>query len=179
MLTITTHPILLLNYAHEPIKVIDWQKAVTLFYLDKVDVLSSYPTKLHAQHVTLSIPAVIRLKATSQHYYQMIRFRRDFLYARDSYTCQYCGRPFPYRQLTFDHVQPKSRGGQRTWENIVTACKKCNSKKDRHTPGEVRMRLHKKPLKPKWFPPLLLGSFKNQVPPQWKLFVDWVNHPKN
>ena len=175
----TTHPVLVLNYAHEPIKVISWQRAVTLFYLEKVDVLSSYPITLHAQFVTIQVPAVVRLKATGQHHYQRVRFRRDFLYARDSYTCQYCGRPFPYRQLTFDHVQPKSRGGLCTWENIVTACKKCNSKKDRRTPGEAHLRLHKKPLKPKWFPPLLIGSLKDQVPELWKPFVEWISPPKN
>jgi 5-methylcytosine-specific restriction endonuclease McrA len=76
-------------------------------------------------------------------------FTRENIYARDEFTCQYCGKQFHSNELSLDHVYPKSRGGEDSWENLVTCCRKCNQKKADRTPEEARMPILCEPRKPK------------------------------
>lgn len=78
--------------------------------------------------------------------YKELPFNRKNIFHRDNYTCQYCGKKgLP---LTLDHILPKSRGGKNTWENIVTACPKCNTLKANRTPLEAGMKMLKQPKRP-------------------------------
>ena len=92
---------------------------------------------------------------------------------RDKNKCQYCAKEEESKVLTIDHVLPHSKGGKNTWENLVTACKKCNQKKGNRTPKEAHMRLLKKPTKPKSSVLKALG--KKQISDLWKDYL-WENY---
>ena len=104
---------LLLNASYEPLKVVHWQKAITLLCQGKVEVISVYDREVRAVSFSFKLPSVIRLL-------RYIRFKRRFdyvpfsranIYARDQYACQYCGETFATSDLTFDHVMPVAQGG--------------------------------------------------------------------
>ena len=114
---------LLLNATYEPLKVVDWRKAITLWYQGKVEVVSVYDRKVSSVTLSLKLPSVIRLISyiKIQKRFDYVSFSRANLYARDDYACQYCRKRFPVSELTFDHVVPVSQGGRKNWENIVNS----------------------------------------------------------
>ena len=141
---------LLLNASYEPLRIVHWQKAITLWCQGKVEVISVYDREIRAVSFTIRLPSVIRLLR-----YVRVKFRLDHvpfsranIYARDDYTCQYCGEAFPMSELTFDHVVPVAKGGRKDWENIVTCCITCNRQKGGRTPEEAGMRLVRTPRRP-------------------------------
>ena len=102
-----------------------------------------------------------------------VRFCRENIYLRDDHTCQYCGGLFDRRELTLDHVLPSSKGGPKSWLNVVTSCRPCNQKKGNRTPQQARMPLLKPPNEPLWLPPkeLQLSSPAPQVWAEYLLMV--------
>jgi 5-methylcytosine-specific restriction endonuclease McrA len=114
-------------------------------------------------------PEVIVLKKYGERPPEKINFNRPNLYRRDDHSCQYCGAQLPNRNLTVEHVLPRSRGGPTTWENCVAACKRCNSDKADKTPKEAGMRLRKKPAKPKWKVGIRVPQ---EVRASWKPFLE-------
>jgi 5-methylcytosine-specific restriction endonuclease McrA len=119
----------------------------------------------------IQVPRVVRLLYYDRLPKQTIRFNRRNIFARDSNRCQYCGKKFPTSELSLDHVVPRSRGGDTSWENVVCSCVKCNVRKGGRTPQEASMHLIKQPVKPKRSPMLSmkLGNPKYQ---SWKSFLD-------
>lgn len=112
-----------------PLSTISWQHAMKLSFMGRVQVIEEYKDWcVHSQHETFPVPAVVVTKEF-QKYKKSVRFSRRAVYLRDLYTCQYCGDAFPDRDLTLDHVVPVCKGGKTTWENIVTACADCNTRK--------------------------------------------------
>ena len=106
------------------------------------------------------------------HVRQMVKFSRETLFTRDSFCCQYCGKRFDKHDLTFDHVLPAARGGPKTWENIVTACRKCNHRKSGKTPEEAGMKLLKKAERPHWSPAILVMMNLNcRGPKVWENYL--------
>ncbi|MBM4302712.1 MAG: HNH endonuclease [Deltaproteobacteria bacterium] len=148
------HHTLLLNAGFEPLRVVSWQRAFILIFQEKVEILEEYSTSIHTVNCSFKIPAVIRLRrwVNLKKYSPVIRFSRANLYARDEYCCQYCYKTFNDKDLTMDHVYPAVKGGKKTWENIVSACVKCNQRKSDKSPEEVGMKLLKKPRIPTWLP---------------------------
>ena len=104
----------------------------------------------------IQVPRVIRLLRYDRLPKQGVHLNRRNVLARDGHQCQYCGRHFPIHQLSLDHVLPRSRGGPTTWENIVCACLACNVRKGGRTPHEAKMKLVRRPAKPKRNPMLTL-----------------------
>ena len=104
---------LLLNASFEPLKVVHWQKAVTLLCQGKVEVISVYDRDIRSVSFTIKLPSVIRLLryVRIKHRFDYVPFSRANIYARDEHTCQYCGRTLPTSELTFDHVVPVALGG--------------------------------------------------------------------
>ena len=92
------------------------------------------------------LPTVIRLLHYVRVPYKEIPLTRRNILHRDGHTCQYCG--YTGDELTIDHVVPRSRGGGDSWENLVTACVRCNVKKGSRTPQEAHMLLRKPPRRP-------------------------------
>jgi 5-methylcytosine-specific restriction endonuclease McrA len=119
----------------------------------------------------LQVPRVIRLMRCDRGPRQGLRFNRRNIFARDENVCQYCGRHFPTSELSLDHVVPRSRGGDTSWENIVCACVACNVRKGGRTPQEARMNLVRLPAKPRRSP-LLAVKLGNPKYASWKSFVD-------
>lgn len=134
---------------------------------------SAHEDWIRAVNFDLQIPRVIRLLHYDRVPKQTLRFNRRNLLARDGHRCQYCRRNLPNSQLSLDHVLPRSRGGETTWENIVCCCVTCNVKKGGRTPKEARMKLLTKPAKPK-FSPLLASKLMNPKYECWRTFFPQV-----
>ena len=142
---------LLLTPWMAPHRVIPWERSIVLVVLGKVDVLEEYEEQIRAPSLELRMPAVVRLKKGGA-VKQGVRFSRINVYTRDGFRCQYCGERKPMRDLNYDHVLPRVKGGQTVWENIVTSCYACNDRKGSRTPEEAGMKLRKKPSRPTSLP---------------------------
>ena len=126
---------LLLNATYEPLRVVHWQKAITLWCQGKVEIVAVYDREIRSVSFSIKLPSVIRLlrRIRVRRTAEYVPFSRANIYARDRHMCQYCGGAFPSSDLTFDHVIPKCRGGPTSWGNVVAACPMCNSRKDNST----------------------------------------------
>jgi 5-methylcytosine-specific restriction endonuclease McrA len=102
-----------------------------------------------------------------------VKFNRTNILARDRWRCQYCGKKFNTKELTYDHVVPKARGGTTCWENIVTCCIYCNGKKGDKKPQDVNLKLKKRPTRPDWVPIFSISLNKTSVPESWRDFCYW------
>ena len=138
--------VLVLNANYSPMTVCTAKRAITLYFLNKIDVLSNYGEKVHSPSTVLELPSVIKIKTYIKNNSMAVEISRKNILVRDNYTCQYCGKQ--NKSLTVDHVIPKFRGGQDTWENLVAACKECNQIKGERKPEETGMLLAKKPKRP-------------------------------
>ena len=127
---------------------------------DKLIKTPSYP---------IEKPEIIILKEYGGVPFKQVNFTRRNLYTRDSYTCQYCAYGFTPKDLTIDHVVPRSRGGPNSWTNCVTSCESCNSKKANRTPQECGLKLLKQPRMPKWTP--IAGMLPVSRPDSWEKFL--------
>jgi 5-methylcytosine-specific restriction endonuclease McrA len=151
-----------------PLSTIDWQTAIKLFFLDKIQVLEWYDDwTVRSAKLEMRVPAVAVTKKGFGKNGGM-RFSRQNLYLRDVFTCQYCGDTFGHRDLTIDHVIPRAQGGTTVWENCVTACKDCNSAK-----GNKIWRPNKAPVKPNYW--ALVNSVKSTYRsvrhPSWNVYL--------
>lgn len=141
---------LLLNSDYMPIKVISWQRAVCLWFSDKVEIVEEYNDfDLRSVSFTMKCPAVVRLLSYVKAFRKSVKFSRLNIFHRDKFTCQYCGIQPGIKNLTFEHIIPKSRGGKTNWENITTACYPCNIRKGNKTLKEARMKLLSIPKEPR------------------------------
>ncbi len=136
---------LVLNATFEPLCVVPIRRAVVLVLKEKAEIVHEDGGALHSERLAMPIPSVIRLK-----YFVRVPIRaraslsRRAVFVRDHHLCQYCGSSAE----NVDHVIPRSRGGTHTWDNVVAACKRCNSRKENRLPNEVGMHLKKIPRAP-------------------------------
>lgn len=136
--------VLLLNASDEPLRVCTWRRALMLVLKGKADEISSIDSFVEMQES--DVPHIIKMRYYVAVPKTELPFSKQNIFVRDDYTCQYCGKK--HTRLTLDHVFPKSRGGDYSWENIVAACPECNQKKADRTPEEARMPLLRKPCRP-------------------------------
>jgi 5-methylcytosine-specific restriction endonuclease McrA len=165
---------LVLTSGYEPIKVVSWQRAITLLTLGKVEVIEEYDRDIRSPTLVFKMPAVVRLLRAFRRSKGKVKFSRVNIYARDKYRCQYCAQKLPIAELTYDHVLPRSLGGKTTWQNIVAACAPCNARKSDRTPQQAGMRLITKPVRPKWVPVMTLRLSKNTAPEAWRDYLYWT-----
>jgi 5-methylcytosine-specific restriction endonuclease McrA len=165
---------LVLNATFEPLKVVDWQRAMTLVCLGRVEVLASHDREVRAVTFSFRLPSVVRLLrfVRVRMARDVVPFTRANIYRRDNYECQYCGGAFPNEGLTFDHVVPAAQGGRRDWTNIVSACLDCNRRKAARTPEEAGLALRRSPRKPK-ASPVFRVSIGYRVPAEWHNWMYW------
>jgi len=162
--------VLVLNATYEPLNVISVKRAVVLLLKEKAELVEAARAKLRSENFSLPVPLVIRLV-----YFVRIPRRislpvtRRGVLSRDHYTCQYCGIMPPRKNLTVDHVLPRSRGGKSTWENVVTACEKCNGRKGNRTPAEANMKLLSEPRRPRYIAIATLSSAEARA--AWSKYV--------
>lgn len=139
-------PVLVLNQNYEPLNVCTIKRAIVLVFNRKAEVLEASESTVRSATRVFDAPSVIRLHRFIRRPRVRVKLTRREIFARDGHTCQYCGRYGG--DLTVDHVLPRSRGGQHTWDNVVTACRSCNHRKGGKTLQEARLRLHREPAEP-------------------------------
>ena len=157
-----------------PLSLWSWQDAVKAAFQERVNIVSEYDLAVHSPSCEIRLPSVIALK----HYVPLARqpaFTRFNVFLRDRFTCQYCGGRFAVEDLTFDHVIPRSRGGNTSWHNVVTACSICNLAKGSRVLRECGLHLHCEPRPPtthdlhdagREFPPRFLHQ-------SWRDYLYW------
>jgi 5-methylcytosine-specific restriction endonuclease McrA len=169
--------VLLINASYEPLKVISWQRAISLFFAGKVEVLEEYDHDIRSISLIIKAPAVVRLLRYAKLGRRSPPFSRLNVLTRDNFECQYCGKGLVAASATLDHVVPRSKNGKSTWQNVVTACAPCNRRKGGRTPEESQMPLKKVPEKPGWLPILeyrsatLAHKADDRVPKAWRAFL--------
>lgn len=179
---------LILNADYSPLCIIDWQRALTWHYKyynkkehSHIDIIEFYADEIIAGvNKEYKLPAVIKLCKFFKFGNCKVNFSRKNVFIRDNYMCQYCGNHFNISELTYDHVIPKSAwlgsGSPTIWNNIVTACVKCNRKKGNKTPQEAKMNLLNVPKQPakslKYLPiTTYLSTIKPDIPCEWSLYI--------
>jgi len=145
-------PTLVLDKAYKPCAIFDSRKAFLLVVLNKCQVLETYSCSFNIKTSSSEFkrPLVIRIPILQRHW-DYFRPSRQAIFLRDNYTCAYCGQLVTDRTATIDHIVPKSRGGEWSWENLITCCSSCNQMKGNKTPEEAQMTLLFKPYEPKKF----------------------------
>lgn len=140
--------VLILNQDYQALSVCSMDRAFILVFLNKAEIVSVNPKKqLRTVSKSFDCPSVIRLTRYVAMPYKKVILSRQNIFRRDGNTCQYCGSR---QDLTIDHVVPRSRGGVDSWENCVTACRKCNNKKGDLLLAEMNIKLSRKPFKPSY-----------------------------
>lgn len=138
-------------------------KAFLLVFLNKADLVAqSEHNTLRTITDVFPMPTVIRLRRYVHIPYRGVMMTRQNIFKRDGHRCVYCGT---HDDLTLDHVMPKSRGGRTSWENLITACRRCNAKKGDYTPEELGITLVKKPYKPSFV--IFLRDFSGNADESW------------
>jgi 5-methylcytosine-specific restriction endonuclease McrA len=137
--------VLVLNASYEPVTICTARRAITLVMKGAAVVEEVSVFTLRTPRIHVPVPSVVRLRT----YRRVPRVKRSVsrkgIILRDASSCQYCGRRFEPRELTLDHVIPRSRGGQSSWDNLVAACLRCNNRKGNRTPEESGMQLVRAP----------------------------------
>jgi 5-methylcytosine-specific restriction endonuclease McrA len=166
------HPALVLNadfrpLSYFPLSLLSWQNAITAVFKDHVSVVAEYDKWVSSPSTRMRLPSVVALRD----YIPMpkrVAFTRFNVFLRDRFRCQYCGEYLAAKDLTFEHVVPRSRGGQTSWTNIVAACDPCNVRKDN--------RSEMKPLRAPVMPtPGELLAAKRAFPPNY-LHESWLDY---
>ncbi len=117
-----------LNYF--PLSLISWQDAVQALFVQKVSAVAEYDAWARSPSQSIRLPSVVALREYRKPS-NRVAFTRFNVFLRDRFTCQYCDEPFEASELTFDHVVPRCKGGETSWENVCAACRPCNGRKDK------------------------------------------------
>jgi hypothetical protein len=194
MQSVLDTPVLVLNRLWQAVNTCSARRAFTLLYQGHAQVVSTDPGQEFMTHdfnswqdfsnnnpnheemvrtisMNIRIPRIIVLLLFERLPKKDVKFTRHNVFERDSNTCQYCAKVLPREMLNLDHVLPRDRGGQTTWENIVCSCIPCNTRKGNRLPHEAGMVLIQKPKRPKWRPFISI-SVSTQHHESWKHFLD-------
>ncbi len=139
--------VLVLNQNYEPLNVCDLRRAVGMLVGGKAEIVENGRGELHSASRMIAFPSVIRLAYLIRRPRPRVKLTRREIFRRDGYTCQYCGQKSS--SLTMDHVVPRHRGGEHSWQNLVSACSGCNRRKGGRTPEEAHMALLHVPFEPR------------------------------
>ncbi len=188
---------LILTREFAPHKVVTWERAVLMLFQGKIRVVDEYmsddhivgvlPHKRHKDYrqvvqalgnrvqegcdVVIRTPAVATLINAVGGVKRGVKFSRINVFTRDGFRCCYCGEANEMRALNYDHVVPRLQGGKTVWENIVTACYPCNSRKGSRTPEQAGMKLLRRPYKPRTLPMCGPRFDPREIPPAWLPYV--------
>lgn len=159
--------VLVLNQNYEPMAITNVKKAIVLIYLGKAEIIEKNDGYIHSVSVSYPLPSIVRLTRYINVPRKRIILSRKNIIKRDNHQYQYCGiRSGP---VTIDHVIPKVRGGEDTWENLVCACVKCNNKKGNRIPEEAGMKLARKPQRPSYI--FFIRYFISTIDHRWKPYL--------
>ena len=138
-------PVLVLNASYEPINICAARRALVLVLKGVAAAEEESANAVHSARHSMRLPSVIRLLEYRRIPHQTRALSRKNILMRDRYSCQYCHRTLPSGEMTLDHVIPRSRAGETTWENLVACCHSCNNRKGNRTPEEAGMKLLRTP----------------------------------
>ena len=167
MNSILNTKVLVLNQSYEPLMVINAKRAIVLIIKEKVKMLEKYSENIRSVQNSFDLPSVIRLNFYVHLKYKDIVLNRRNILKRDDYRCQYCAKQAT--PLTIDHIVPKNKGGKDSWENLVAACSKCNTRKGDTLLKHMDMKLLKKPRKPSKL--FQLQTYVNKKQDNWKQYL--------
>jgi 5-methylcytosine-specific restriction endonuclease McrA len=160
--------VLVLNATYEPVNVCTVRRAVVLLLKEKAELIERAERELHSTTTTMARPVVIRLISyvrIPRHTHRR-KITRRAVFARDDWTCQYCGAR---SNLTVDHVIPRSKGGDSSWDNIVASCAPCNLRKGNALPRQAGMRLQRQPRTPS--PHVFIHVASPTIPAAWLQYL--------
>ena len=197
VLTVLDEKVLVLNRLYTAVRVVSARRAFVMLFKQAAEVIAvengqylnydfdswveiselqrAFEPGAHSwvrtPRLQLAVPKIIRLFGYDRLPRQQVKLNRRNIYARDSSRCQYCGKHFPTKDLTIDHVVPRVQGGEHTWRNLVCACVRCNTRKGGRTPSQAHMKLIRVPVQPRRNPAitLRLGTAKYE---SWKAFLN-------
>tara|TARA_R110000824_G_scaffold99248_6_gene236490 strand:- start:74 stop:598 length:525 start_codon:yes stop_codon:yes gene_type:complete len=158
-----------LDSSYRPLEIVDAVEALVLCLIGKAYAVETYEQRIRSVTESFQLPAVIVLTRYVKFKFKTMTPSRKNIIWRDQNQCQYCSKELKIAALTLDHVIPRSKGGQNTWSNLVTACKKCNQRKGNRTPLEANMKLIIKPKRPNTYILNMLGI--KQVNALWKNYL--------
>ncbi len=157
---------LILNQDYNPLSVCGYKKAFLLVFLQKAELLEDDEHPLRSVDKSYPLPSVIRLVKYANMPYKGVMLTRQNIFKRDAYICQYCQSD---KDLTLDHLIPRSKGGKTIWSNLVTACKRCNAAKGHGTPEANGMKLLRQPFKPSYV--MFIRDFSGKVSDRWLQYL--------
>ncbi|SRR3990167_1381394 len=170
--------VLVLDNGYQPLGIVSWERAITLFYQEKVEILQEYSDMwIHSARQTFKVPSVIKFISKVIKKMRKVKFSRENVYLRDKGKCQYCSIPVSRQDFTVDHVIPRSNGGKTEWSNIVICCVECNRFKKNRTPLQAGMKLKTEPVRPKTLFQTL--SWMSHMPLSWRDFLYWNGELEN
>lgn len=163
--------VLVLNLNYEPLNVCSFRRALGLVFLDKATVIETNGKMLRSERLTMQMPSVVRLNYQVKRPHPKLRLSRRSIFARDNFTCQYCGKQTS--PLTIDHVVPRNKGGAHTWENLVCSCIQCNNGKGNRTPTAAGLKLSNSPKRPRFVPYINYSTFARAVEiVEWQPYLE-------
>ena len=168
-------PVLVLNQNYQPLNVCNARRAIILLGRGKAETLIDGREHISTVSRRVSIPSVIRLVYMVKRPIARRRLSRRAVFYRDGFRCQYCGKQS--KDLTLDHILPRSRKGPHEWENVVSACIPCNHRKAGQTPREANMRLLTKPAAPRPNPYYIFHH--RRILDEWRQFMPWLDGDAN
>lgn len=169
---------LVLAADYTPIDKVTWQRAISLFFMGKVEIIENHTHDLRSVTVTFKMPSVIRFLRMMRGRKKVVKFSRENVYQRDKGKCQYCLHLVPRSEITYDHVVPRALGGKTEWTNIVISCADCNQRKGHRTMSESGMRPKTMPVKPKKLPDAvsLTLTWRPGEPETWKSWLKSIEY---
>jgi len=164
-------PVLVLNLNFEPLNVCNTQRAVGLLMVGKAEIVENGRGYIRTASSVFPSPSVIRMAYMIRRPRPKVKLNKREVFRRDNYVCQYCGQPSTH--LTVDHIVPRFRGGQYSWENLVTACPQCNRRKGGRTVQEAHMMLRHHPVEPQPTAQYLYGRHLRNCAEWSKYLAGW------
>ena len=141
-----TNRALVLNATFEPLGIVSSRRALLLVLATRAELLHATEGFFHAERAAFPEPSVVRLaRYVRVPHNRTVAVNRRTVFARDSHRCQYCGAAAE----SIDHVVPRSRGGLHAWDNVVAACRRCNTRKEDRLPHEAGLVLRTAPAAPR------------------------------
>lgn len=188
-----SHQILVLNRLWQAVNIVGVRRGFALLFQDHANVIITanrefrvvdvagwidysleHPHKegrdsIQTVRYALRIPKVLLLKHYDRVPVKEVRFSKEAVFERDGYRCQYCGEVFPTHHLNLDHVIPREMGGKTSWENIVTSCVQCNTRKANRMPHQANMSILSRPARPKRRP--FVSIEPSEAEEDWMCFL--------
>lgn len=161
---------LVLNQWYKPISIKSWEYAITAWFIGRCEMIEEYPDTAVHPKLSIGVPAVVRQVRSHKLRTRSVRFSKHNVYVRDDGQCQYCGTQLSKNRVAFDHVIPRTNGGDTTWENLVTSCRPCNWQKGAGTPEQAGLKLMQYPVRPRALP-ISRMTWSDHMPELWRKWL--------